>query len=275
MHSLLDSVVAISRTAGEEILSVYNDNRPIDVTVKDDNSPLTLADSRANAVIVEQLQALDDSIPILSEESVRPDFSVRETWQRYWLVDPLDGTKEFINRNGEFTVNIALIDAGDPVLGIVHVPVSSTSYFGGTAVSAAWKRVGDEEPVRLSTNDHLANADKLRLVASRRHRGELLDRLIKQIETRFSDVAVVSMGSSLKLCLLAEGSADLYPRLAPTSEWDTAAAHAILCAIGGDVLTTEFQPLRYNQKDDILNPHFLAVANVNFDWSSLLAPGLI
>ncbi|MCG8413158.1 MAG: 3'(2'),5'-bisphosphate nucleotidase CysQ [Pseudomonadales bacterium] len=274
MRSLLDSVVAISQAAGEEILSVYNDNRPIDVTVKDDNSPLTVADRRANAVIVEQLQTLDASIPILSEEIEQPSYPVRSGWQRYWLVDPLDGTKEFINRNGEFTVNIALIDAGEPLLGVVHVPVSSTSYFGGTVVSAAWKQVGDDEPVKLAVSGGPENGGKLRLVASRSHRGELVDRLIRQIETRFSDIAVVSMGSSLKLCLLAEGAADLYPRLAPTSEWDTAAAHAVLRATGGEVLTTEFRPLRYNQKDDILNPHFLAVASIDFDWSSFLVPGL-
>lgn len=274
MHSLLDSVVAISKAAGDEILSVYNESGPIDVTVKDDNSPLTQADRRANAVIVEQLQSLDASIPIISEELERPSFTVRANWQRYWLVDPLDGTKEFINRNGEFTVNIALIDAGQPVLGVVHVPVTNSTYFGGSAVAASWKQNGDSEPEKLSAKNPVPQQGSLRLVASRSHRGALVDRLIQQIETRFQDIEVVSMGSSLKLCLLAEGSADLYPRLAPTSEWDTAAAHAVLGATGGDVYTTGFDLLRYNQKDDILNPHFLAVADTEFDWSTLLAPGL-
>ena len=277
MSTLLDSIKQIAIAAGEEILAVYNDSQPIDVTVKDDNSPLTQADRRANALIVEQLIGYDPAIPILSEENEQPDFSERQKWQRYWLVDPLDGTKEFISRNGEFTVNIALIEKGEPVLGIVHVPVSGTTYFGGTACAGAWKQSqheGSAAPQALAVSRITDSEAPLRVVASRNHRGELVDRLIQQARSHFHNVEVVSMGSSLKLCLLAEGSADIYPRLAPTSEWDTAAAHAVLRAAGGDVLTTEFAALRYNQKETILNPHFIAIADNNFDWSALLAPSL-
>lgn len=274
MNTLLESVRQIAIEAGQEILSVYHDSRPIDVTVKADESPLTQADRLANALIVAQLQAADAGIPVLSEESELPDFGERSAWQRYWLVDPLDGTKEFINRNGEFTVNIALIEKGEPVLGVVHVPVSSVSYFGGTAVAGAWKQTESGEPELLQVDKVAQNAGQLRVVASRNHRGELLERLFSHLELSYPDIEVLSMGSSLKLCLLAEGSADLYPRLAPTSEWDTAAAHAVLRAAGGDVLTTDFEPLRYNHKDNILNPHFLAIGDSQLDWSAVLGPGL-
>ncbi len=274
MEKLLDSITTIAQKAGEEILSVYNDSRPIDVTVKDDHSPLTIADRRANAVIVEQLQALDDSIPLLSEELDQPDFSIRSQWSRYWLIDPLDGTKEFINRNGEFTVNIALIDEGKPVLGVVHVPVTGVTYLGGSMVSGAWQDKPGESQQAIAVSRGLEQSDTLRIVASRSHRGALIDRLIEQLKTRFNNIEVVSMGSSLKICLLAEGKADLYPRLAPTSEWDTAAAHAVLYAAGGDVLTDQFVQLDYNQKADILNPHFLAISDRQYDWVTLLQPGM-
>ena len=274
MRELLDSITEIAELAGKEILSVYNDNRPIDVTIKDDHSPLTMADRRANAVIVDQLQALDDSIPVLSEELEQPSFATRSQWSRYWLVDPLDGTKEFINRNGEFTVNIALIEGGTPILGVVHVPVSDTTYFGGTAAKGAWKRNGENAPQSLAVRSGIESADTLRLVASRSHRGAAIDKLIDHLHNSYASIEVVSMGSSLKICLLAEGSADLYPRLAPTSEWDTAAAHWVLVAAGGEILTDKFLPLRYNQEDNILNPHFLGLGDREFDWQQLLKPAM-
>ncbi len=269
MSEILDSVTAIAEVAGKEILLVYNDSRSIDVTIKHDQSPLTIADRRANAVIVDRLLALDSSIPVLSEELDQPPFSIRSKWSKYWLVDPLDGTKEFINRNGEFTVNIALIESGIPTLGVVHVPVSNVSYFGGTSVGGAWK-YSSQTKQALAVNSGLENAKVLRIVASRSHRGAAIDRLIKRLETQFESVDVVSMGSSLKICLLAEASADLYPRLTPTSEWDTAAAHAVLLAAGGEILTDQFVPLRYNQKDNILNSHFLALGDGSFNWQQLL-----
>lgn len=270
----LDTIKQIAKSAGQEILTVYEDSRPVDVTIKDDDSPLTLADRNANQVIVAQLGQLDASIPVLSEESEQASYALRKSWQRYWLVDPLDGTREFINRNGEFTVNIALIQEGEPVLGVVHVPVSGVTYFGGKLVQGAWKeQVGEtaQELTRAPVQDHNST---LRIVASRSHRDARIDKVIELVESRFSGTEVVSMGSSLKLCLIAEGSADLYPRLAPTSEWDTAAAHAVVKAAGGDVVTTDFQPLRYNQKDSLLNPFFLVIGDTDYDWRSLLSPAL-
>lgn len=274
MPELLESVKDIAELAGQEILDVYNDSRQIDVTIKDDNSPLTIADRRANKVIVDRLCALDDTIPVLSEELEQAPYSTRSSWSKYWLVDPLDGTKEFINRNGEFTVNIALIESGVPTLGVVHVPVKGTSYFGGSQVGGAWISNPDGEHEKISVTSGLEYASTLRVVASRSHRDATTDRLIAHFETRFENVEVVSMGSSLKICLLAEGKADLYPRLAPTSEWDTAAAHGVLLAAGGEIVTDQFAPLRYNQKDSILNPHFLALGDGNFDWQQLLQPAM-
>ena len=269
----LDTLLRIAKTAGNAILSVYRRAGDIDVTVKDDNSPLTEADRDAHEIIIAELKRLTPSIPILSEESDGISVDERLSWSRYWLVDPLDGTKEFIKRNGEFTVNIALINNGAPELGIVHVPVTNISYLGKTGVGAC-KVAATGEADAISITNFDLNPGQVRIVASRSHSGDLLDQLINTIEAELGKAEVVSMGSSLKICLLAEGKADIYPRLAPTSEWDTAAAHAVLAAAGGDIVDTEFQALRYNQKESMLNPHFIAISDISYDWQSLLLPGL-
>jgi 3'(2'), 5'-bisphosphate nucleotidase len=182
------------------------------------------------------------------------------------LIDPLDGTKEFINRNGEFTVNIALIDEGVPIMGVVHVPCSGKTYFGSVE-DGAWRfdrlKAGEKIKTRQCQTP-------LRVVASRRHRGQGLESFIERIERDVGPVTTKSIGSSLKICLLAEGNADLYPRFMPTSEWDTAAAHAVLAAAGGDIFGLDFKPLRYNTKASLLNPSFVAVADLNFDWERVL-----
>ena len=269
----LDTLLRIAKTAGNAILSVYQRAGDIDVTIKDDNSPLTEADRDAHEIIIAELKRFTPSIPILSEESDGTSVDERLSWSRYWLVDPLDGTKEFIKRNGEFTVNIALINNGAPELGIVHVPVTNISYLGKTGVGA-WKVAATGEADAISITNFDLNPGQVRIVASRSHRGDLLDQLINTMEAELGKAEVVSMGSSLKICLLAEGKADIYPRLAPTSEWDTAAAHAVLAAAGGDIVDTEFQALRYNQKESMLNPHFIAISDISYDWQSLLLPGL-
>ena len=267
----LDTLLRIAKTAGNAILSVYQRAGDIDVTIKDDNSPLTEADRDAHEIIIAELKEFTPSIPILSEESDGTSVDERLSWSRYWLVDPLDGTKEFIKRNGEFTVNIALINNGAPELGIVHVPVSNISYLGKTGVGA-WKVAATGEADAISIANFALNQGQVRIVASRSHRGDLLDQLINTMEAELGKAEVVSMGSSLKICLLAEGKADIYPRLAPTSEWDTAAAHAVLAAAGGDIVDTEFQALRYNQKESLLNPHFIAISDISFDWQATLLP---
>ena len=268
---LLNAVNEIAIAAGSEILDVYNSEQAIEVSTKQDDSPLTDADRRAHLLIVDRLSSLTPNIPLLSEESNAIDYSLRKSWQRYWLIDPLDGTKEFINRNGEFTVNIALIENGQSVAGVVHVPVTGISYFGGIGIGA-WKQNINQldNEVQLIVSQAMQENSGVRIVASRRHLGEQLDALVEKIENHFGKATLLSMGSSLKMCLLAEGSADIYPRMAPTCEWDTAAAHGILCAAGGEIVDLQFRPLRYNSKPELLNPFFIALADSTYPWKQLL-----
>lgn len=268
---LLNAVNEIAIAAGSEILDVYNSEQAIEVSTKQDDSPLTDADRRAHLLIVDRLSSLTPNIPLLSEESDAIDYSLRKSWQRYWLIDPLDGTKEFINRNGEFTVNIALIENGQSVAGVVHVPVTGISYFGGIGIGA-WKQNINQldNEVQLIVSQAMQENSGVRIVASRRHLGEQLDALVEKIENHFGKATLLSMGSSLKMCLLAEGSADIYPRMAPTCEWDTAAAHGILCAAGGEIVDLQFRPLRYNSKPELLNPFFIALADRTYPWKQLL-----
>lgn len=259
---VLHQVMAIAKAAGEAILEVYNRD-DFDVEKKGDDSPLTAADLAAHRIIVEGLMELPESLPIHSEESEGITWEMRRHWNRYWLVDPLDGTKEFIKRNGEFTVNIALMENGAPSAGVVHVPVSGVTYVGGHGVGA-WK-VEDGVFNAIQTR---ALGEQVIMVASRSHGSDKLGAVESLIEEKIGPVERTSMGSSLKLCLVAEGAADFYPRLAPTSEWDTAAADAIVRAAGGSVVQTSFDPLQYN-KEDILNPHFLVLGDSVEKWKFL------
>jgi 3'(2'), 5'-bisphosphate nucleotidase len=255
----LDAVSAVARAAGDAILAIYA-NSEIAVELKDDRSPLTAADRAAHATIREGLAELTPNVPLLSEESPPHELAERRSWQRYWLVDPLDGTKEFLKRNGEFTVNIALVEHGRAVLGVVLAPVLGRSYYGAVE-RGAWRRDGHTAAARpIRVREHVASP--LRVVGSRSHpSGELADYL-----EALGPHELAPMGSSLKICLIAEGAADLYPRLGPTSEWDTAAAQAILESAGGRMIDRAGRSLRYNTKDDLLNPHFLAFGDVRQDW---------
>lgn len=262
---MLVPLAEIIRKAGAAILEVY-ERADHAVERKQDDSPLTAADLAAHHLICNALQALTPGIPVLSEESAAEPWPTRRKWSRYWLVDPLDGTKEFIRRNGEFTVNIALIEQGVPVLGLVYVPVLDVLYAGAQG-AGAWKEVRGER-TSISTVKIIAGQKSLRIVASRNHRGELLDDWLANVRRVFPDLELVSMGSSLKICLVAEGKADIYPRFALTAEWDTAAAHAILLAAGGKLMDNNFVEYRYNQKEDLLNPFFYAVGDKAFDLTS-------
>ena len=266
-----ETLESIAIDAGHAILAVY-ESSDFNVEMKSDNSPLTRADLSSHAVIVEALARHFPEIPVLSEEGSLPSFSERQSWPRYFLIDPLDGTKEFIARNGEFTVNIALIDQGVPVVGIVHVPVLGVTYSGSVLEGdhGAWK-VSDGQRQSINARALTKPMDHLVVVASRRHGAEALDALLAQLRSHLSSIELTNMGSSLKLCLVASGDADFYPRLAPTSEWDTAAAHAVVLAAGGEVVDTSFAPLQYNTKDDILNPHFLVIGDPSIDWQSWLS----
>jgi 3'(2'), 5'-bisphosphate nucleotidase len=270
IKDLIAPLDALVKAAGDAILEVYNQVGELNVDAKQDNSPLTEADRRAHQILVEGLTKLTPQWPVLSEESVLPEFAERKQWGTYWLVDPLDGTKEFIGRNGEFTVNVALIRDGEPVAGWVWVPVMNVLY-RGICLDAQKEAVVVRDGQLSAMKTRAVSVSSLAMVASRRHGGEALEGLLKKIEGKFGAIQMKSMGSSLKICMVAEGEADWYPRLAPTSEWDTAAAHAVLRGAGGDIMNLQLQPLRYNQKSDILNPHFHALGDLNYGWSTLIS----
>ncbi|MCC6632981.1 MAG: 3'(2'),5'-bisphosphate nucleotidase CysQ [Gammaproteobacteria bacterium] len=247
---LLDAVIDISRRAGREILDVYGTD--FEARAKADDSPLTEADLRAHRLIVAALSGLAPRLPVLSEEAADIPYAERSRWERYWLVDPLDGTKEFVSRNGEFTVNIALIDAHRPVLGVVHIPVSDTTY-SGIPGQGAWREANDRG--RLPIGVRRVMRPPLRVVGSRSHGNPALESALSTLGPHDLKPA----GSSIKLCMVAEGSADLYPRLGPTSEWDIAAGQAVVEAAGGQVVRlADGTALRYNAGESLLNPDFLA-----------------
>jgi 3'(2'), 5'-bisphosphate nucleotidase len=261
LDQLLVQVRRIAEEAAAKILGVYDSE--FHVTSKDDSSPLTEADLAANAVICAGLQALTPQIPVLSEESASVPFAERSSWKRYWLVDPLDGTKEFVKRNGEFTVNIALIEGHVATLGVVHVPVTGVTYYAAKGIGAFKLAAPGAEPERLKTRTF--NPARIIVCGSRSHGGEILQRFTEQLP---GNVELVSQGSSLKLCLVAEGVADIYPRFGLTSEWDTAAAQCIVEQAGGTVTDLDFKPVLYNAKENILNPHFVVIGDTSYDWKT-------
>ena len=249
--SLLSKIEEIAKSAGQTIMEIYE--RDFDIYEKSDQSPLTEADLAANTVITEGLQELDIQYPLLSEESSDIPWKERQKWETYWLVDPLDGTKEFIKKNNEFTVNIALIHQNKPLLGVVYTPATDTLY-SGIVGTGAFK---ETKEARQSIKSSPYTSGKCIVMGSRSHQSDA----IKEHLAEFEEYELIPAGSSLKFCKVAEGSAHQYPRLGPTCEWDTGAAHAVLKAAGGEVINLETnQPLEYNTKDEYLNPFFLAKA---------------
>ncbi len=258
---VISDVIEISEKAGNEILNVYN--RDIDVQYKDDKSPITEADRISHHIILEGLKKINTNVPVLSEEGKDIPYEKRMNWEYFWLVDPLDGTKEFIKKNGEFTVNIALIHRQKPVFGVVYAPALNKLYYGGKDFGGYMVEKG--EKVKLEGNP--LNRDKLVVVASRSHINEETKEFIESLKRFYRDIETTSIGSSLKICLLAEGKADIYPRIGPTMEWDTAAAHAVLNSVGGRIVVynnqktlrelEESDELIYNKKN-LLNPYFVA-----------------
>ncbi len=260
----IEKVIQTAVDAGEEILKIYDSS--ISVEYKDDNSPLTQADKNSHNLIEKSLKSLYD-YPVLSEEGKDIPYSIRKNWEYFWLIDPLDGTKEFIKRNGQFTVNIALIHKNKPVLGVVYAPVLDVLYYGGEDIGAFKIEKGlKKKLIQMERN----SKDEINVVASKSHLNEETKAFIKKLEKIYKKVNTVSIGSSLKICLVAEGKADIYPRLAPTMEWDTAAAHAVLNAAGGKIFDfsdyenkeidqlKSLPELKYN-KENLLNPYFVAV----------------
>jgi len=258
---LMDAITA-SLKAGREILEVYEST--FEVEYKADNSPLTIADKRAHNTIVHELK--ETGIPVLSEEGKDIPFSQRELWSTLWIVDPLDGTKEFIKQNGEFTVNIALIERGVPVLGVIYVPVEETLYYAAKgigsyrldeALHASEKMDSFEDIVSASVKLPEKKDRPYTMVGSRSHMSDETAAYFDKIRGEHPEAEIISRGSSLKICMVAEGSADVYPRFAPTMEWDTAAGHAIAKESGYEIVQTDSDnPLVYN-KEDLLNPWFI------------------
>ncbi|MGL4486306.1 MAG: 3'(2'),5'-bisphosphate nucleotidase CysQ [Yersinia sp. (in: enterobacteria)] len=241
---MLEQICQLAREAGVAIMAVYQGEQPLNVTHKKDDSPVTAADLAAHHVIKATLAALTPDIPLLSEEDP-PVWAVRQHWQRYWLVDPLDGTKEFLNRNGEFTVNIALIDRGIPVLGVVYLPVAEVMY--SAQDGQAWKEECGRR-MQIEVRDAILPL----VVVSRSHNDAELDDYLSQL----GEHQTISVGSSLKFCLVAEGKAQLYPRFGPTNVWDTAAGHAVAIAAGAQVHDWQGKPLDYTPRESFLNPGF-------------------
>ncbi|HEY8117722.1 MAG TPA: 3'(2'),5'-bisphosphate nucleotidase CysQ [Methylophilaceae bacterium] len=265
VHEHLAQLISIACEAGAAVMQVYRGE--IAVTRKDDNSPLTLADIAAHNIIESGLKKLTPELPILSEESANIPYATRATWRRYWLVDPLDGTREFIKRNGEFTVNIALIEAGKPVIGVVFAPAKDLIYYAATG-HGAFK----QEPDEAVTQVHCRALDLSNLIiaGSRSHSDNRMQTFLGNIERNHLPPQLITMGSSLKICLVAEGKADVYPRLGPTSEWDTAAAQCVLELAGGSLVDMDGQAFTYNTKDSLLNPEFFACGTTQHNWSQYL-----
>ena len=252
--------------ACQAIMEIYETE--FSVEHKEDESPLTKADLASHEIIVEGLGRLFPDIPILSEESTVPGYEERSTWSEYWLVDPLDGTKEFVNRNGEFTVNIALIRQNEAVLGLVGVPVAGEVYMGDLDEGLAVLEVGDVSNELFGRS--MADRSERTVVASRSHGGEKLEHFLAKMKEQFPEIEKKSVGSSLKLCILASGGADFYPRIGPTNEWDIAAAHAVLRAAGGELFDISGLPKKYNTKESLLNDDFFAVADRSYRWEELI-----
>lgn len=250
--NLAKEVAKIAKKAGDVILKIYNEADDFQIQQKDDNSPLTMADKAANDVICEGLEKLNVQYPIISEENKSIDYEVRKDYDYYWLVDPLDGTKEFIKRNGEFTVNIALVHNQRPVMGVVYAPVLEEMYYAVKGEGAFI--VKGDETEKLSASVFSRKDKNLGVVCSRSHLNDLTQQFVDELD----EPNLVATGSSLKFLILAKGTAHLYPRLAPTMEWDTGAAQIVLEEAGGKVLQAENgEPLLYN-KENLLNPFFIA-----------------
>ncbi|MDO7172743.1 3'(2'),5'-bisphosphate nucleotidase CysQ [Mariniflexile sp. AS56] len=260
MNTLLITAIKGAIYAGAEIMKIYSED--FEVTLKQDNSPLTKADEEANSVINSYL--VKTGIPIISEENKQVTYAIREKWDTCWMVDPLDGTKEFVKKNGEFTVNIALIKNNTPVVGVIYVPVSKTLYYGAVLDNKAYKcQLNSHEFTESIIQNSIPLVpqkkynNQIKIVGSRSHKSKETNAFIQQLQSEGNDISLVSKGSSLKFCLVAEGSANIYPRFAPTMEWDTAAGHAICSAVGLKVMQVGLnEGLQYN-KENLLNPYFI------------------
>ena len=252
------SAIKASLEAGKKILEVYHSDN-FELEFKNDSSPLTKADLLSNTAILNVLNA-ENSIPVLSEEGKKIDYNTRKKWKKIWIIDPLDGTKEFVKRNDEFTVNIALIEKNNPILGVIFAPAKSLIYFaqkgyGSFTVHTSVELNSLDEATQISV---FKQSDTVRIIGSRSHSNNSFTTWVNE---KFPEAQIIQAGSSLKFCLIADGNADIYPRFGPTSEWDIAAGHIILNEAGGKVLTLSNKEIKYNKKESLLNSEFIASNN--------------
>ena len=250
---LIEQIIEISKEAGNAILEIYNTN--FDYQIKEDLSPLTNADTLSHSIICERLKVLTPGIPILSEESCNIPFSIRSQWCQYWLIDPLDGTKEFIKKNDEFTVNIALIENNNPIIGLIHNPVLNTTYWGSELGTFLSKKNSNPQKIAVQKSQLI----KSRIICSRSHKSEELEVYLRSIGKH----QIIHAGSSLKFCSIASGESDIYPRFNPTSEWDTAAGQCIVESAGGTIKTLDGERMQYNKKKSLINPGFICYSGIN------------
>lgn len=262
LKPLLPVCEKIAHAAGLAIMEVYESDFAVEH--KDDKSPLTKADLAADKVIEEGLKVLTPEVPILSEESAKLPFETRQQWQTYWLIDPLDGTREFVKRNGEFTVNIALVHEHEVILGVVYAPVIDQTWSAARGLGASSFTGNSGERKAIQANE--LDRENLTVMTSRSHGSEKQQAFLKAINPK----ETISSGSSIKMCKVADGEADLYARLGLTSEWDTAAAQCVVEEAGGHLTDTAMKPLRYNTKDSLLNPEFFVFGKTWTDWSTFL-----
>ncbi len=269
MQTIINNLINISLSAGRRILEIYNSDFSFEI--KSDNSPLTLADRESNRIITERLRRCYPDIPLITEEGMNISYDLRREWKYYFLIDPLDGTKEFIKRNGEFTINIALMERDAPLAGLIFIPVKRTMYYAMRNQGSYKLNLDDIEKDNLSEEDIKELTSRLPLykrddardsiivAGSRSHKSDRMDAFIQSLRNRYGEIEFIPAGSSLKFCLIAEGLADIYPRFGTTMEWDTAAGQIIVEESGGQVLDIETrEPLRYN-KEDMKNPWFIAI----------------
>lgn len=255
IHNIsISTLLAAVKEAGAAILEIYDTD--FDVEIKGDDSPLTAADKAGNEVLLDYIAKNNPEIPIISEENKTVDYSERKNWNKFWLIDPLDGTKEFIKKNGEFTVNIALIEGGAPVLGVVYQPTTNVFYLG-IPEAGSWKIDSSQSVTKLEDNPHYSTKNSIKVVASRSHLSDDVVAFVDELKNQGKTVDFLSAGSSLKFCLVAEGLADVYPRLGPTMEWDTGAAHAVALGAGRNVNITGVDTALVYNKENLLNPYFI------------------
>ncbi|ELV8726836.1 3'(2'),5'-bisphosphate nucleotidase CysQ [Vibrio fluvialis] len=265
LSHLLPDVISIARSAGQLILDIY-ENKSYESYTKSDETPVTSADLAAHKLVVERLSELTPDIPVLSEEAANISLTTRETWQRYWLVDPLDGTQEFIARSGDFATIIALVENNRPVMGVVYGPVSGVTYYAYSG-KGAWKIPDMSESLRIETHKHELPGQSIAIAISRR---QDINRITDRLSSQWNYELVPLGSAALKACLVAEGAVDCYLRLGPTGEWDTAATQCIVEEAGGRILSTQLEPLSYNERDTLENPNFIVLGDADLPWDKIL-----